>query len=41
MDHYKVKSLTHRLPFELNNVVIKSSNIHGRGVFTNKNMFYL
>ena len=38
MDHYKVKSLTDRLPFELNNVILKQSNIHGRGVFTNKNI---
>jgi SET domain-containing protein len=38
IDHLKLDMLTKRLPFELDNVVIKSSNIHGRGLFANKNI---
>jgi SET domain-containing protein len=38
IDHLKMNMLTNRIPFELDNVLLKSSNTHGRGLFANKNI---
>ena len=38
VDQLKIQMLTTMLPFKLTNVELKASNVHGRGVFTTRDI---